>query len=153
MGLLILSDDRKDRQDRQNQDKIDENSNEDSNEKLDLQFENPQIELYQGSYSNFCRFQQLVRRNYADDPEQKDKEILEKHPEIAVFTEHSDCDGGWSVAECKQVLDVITKVEDKFPAYFSNGYQVIPGYWQEKIDILKRGLECCIKENIGAFFC
>lgn len=110
------------------------------------------FELFQGSYSTFGRFQKQVLLAYSQKQGEESKDILKRHPEIAVFTEHSDSDGTWSPEECQQVLDVICKVQDKFPYSFTNGYQVVAGFWQEKIAILKEGLNHCIQNKCEAIF-
>jgi hypothetical protein len=121
-------------------------------------------ELFQGTYGSFNLLQDMVlqfhteidRKTVKEMTEEKRKALrdatIKANPKLPALVNHSDCEGGWTVDECKQVLESIKKVEHLFPEDRDLGFQVVPFYWQMVLTKLCKGLTYCIEHEVEARF-
>jgi len=78
------------------------------------------VELFHGSYSTFHHFRQAVATclgygalyDEGETPARtaKNAEAREKEPVLLALITHSDCEGYWSVRECRDMVGLLERV-------------------------------------------
>jgi hypothetical protein len=164
---------------------------------LSIYSEDEKVELFSGAYSAFFHFRALVRdalstsiekmqeslggeqvptanTSIPEDPILYDVDRFESA--MAAFFDHSDCDGEWTVDECKLVGELLSLVKGKLPsqrptyappksqgteeednremALFAilSALASVQKSEEEKLEILLQGLDYCVKNNQKALF-
>ena len=86
---------------------------------------------WMGSYTSFSRYRASVA------------EMVDGERACVAFFNHSDCDGEWTPAECREVIDLLTRLKEKQP----------DTDMETTTDQLLTGLQYCVQNNQNALFC
>lgn len=78
-------------------------------------------------------------------------ETEKRYPGTQSFFNHSDCEGEWTLNECKRILDIINDICDRLLDVKEVDEQSYE-YWKDTFDKFKSGLKYCVKNEQKAIF-